>query len=49
MSLIYTCELCGASPFDYLTALKRHAVAAASNPGKWMPWNYWQALADTDP
>ena len=25
MSLIHTCELCGANPFDYLTELDRHA------------------------
>jgi transposase len=49
MSLIYTCELSGASPFDYLTALDRHGDEAASNPAAWMPWNYRQALADTTP
>ncbi len=25
MSLIHTCELCGANPFDYLTELQKHA------------------------
>jgi hypothetical protein len=40
MSLIATCELCGANPFDYLTELDRHASEAASNPAAWMPWNY---------
>ena len=30
MSLIYTCELCGANPFDYLTELKRHASELCS-------------------
>jgi len=25
MSLIHTCELCGANPFDYLTEVERHA------------------------
>jgi hypothetical protein len=40
MSLIYTCELCGANPFDYLTELDRHAGEASSNPQNWMPWNY---------
>jgi len=40
MSLIHTCELCGANPFDYLTELERHADDAALNPGGWMPWNY---------
>ena len=45
MSLIATCELCGANPFDYLTELDRHASAAASNPAAWMPWNYRETLA----
>jgi len=40
MSLIYTCELCGANPFDYLTELKRHADQLAAKPERWMPWNY---------
>jgi transposase len=45
MSLIHTCELCGANPFDYLTELQRHAKALAANPSEWMPWNYREALA----
>jgi transposase len=44
MSLIYTCELCGANPFDYLTELDRHADELAAAPGRWMPWNYRQRL-----
>jgi hypothetical protein len=44
MSLIYTCELCGANPFDYLTELQRHTKELASTPGNWMPWNYRQTL-----
>jgi hypothetical protein len=47
MSLIYTCELCGANSFDYLTELERHAGGAASNPQDWMPWNYretWEGM-----
>jgi len=32
MSLIHTCELCGANPFDYLTELQRHADELARNP-----------------
>jgi len=44
MSLIHTCELCGANPFDYLTALQRHAVELARNPPAWMPWNYSERL-----
>ena len=44
MSLIYTCELCGANPLDYLTELQRHADELASNPQDWMPWNYRETL-----
>ena len=44
MSLIHTCELCGANPFDYLTELDRHAGEAAANPQNWMPWNYQKSL-----
>jgi hypothetical protein len=44
MSLIYTCELCGANPFDYLTELERHADQLATAPQCWMPWNYRQTL-----
>jgi transposase len=46
MSLIATCELCGANPFDYLTELDRHASDAATHPAAWMPWNYRETLAD---
>jgi len=45
MSLIATCELCGANPFDYLTELYRPASAAASTPAAWLPWNYRETLA----
>jgi transposase len=45
MSLIYTCQLNQANPFDYLTKLQRHAEAVAACPGSWMPWNYRDALA----
>jgi transposase len=45
MSLIATCELCGANPFDYLTELDRHAHEAATHPAAWMPWNYRATLA----
>jgi len=44
MSLIYTCELCGVNPFDYLTELERHADELAANPQRWMPWNYRETL-----
>jgi hypothetical protein len=45
MSLIHTCELCGANPFDYLTELNRHAAELSADPKAWMPWNYRETLA----
>ena len=44
MSLIHTCELNGANPFDYLTETQRHSTELAKNPAAWMPWNYGEAL-----
>jgi len=44
MSLIHTCELNGANPFEYLTALQKHSAELAHNPSMWMPWNYRQEL-----
>ncbi len=44
MSLIHTCELCEANPFNYLTELQRHAAELSANPSRWMPWNYRQHL-----
>jgi len=32
MSLIHTCELNGANPFDYLTELQRHAEELKGKP-----------------
>jgi transposase len=43
MSLIYTCQLNGANPFDYLTELQRHVGELAASPHLWMPWNYRDA------
>ncbi len=49
MSLIYTCELCGVNPFDYLTELQKHSEELFKKPADWMPWNYPAALpAGTD-
>jgi transposase len=45
MSLIHTCELSNANPFDYLTELQKHPTELASNPSAWMPWNYAETLA----
>ena len=44
MSLIHTCELNGANPFDYLTELLRHAGQLKQNPSEWMPWSYRQTI-----
>jgi transposase len=44
MSLIYTCQLNDANPFDYLTQLQRHPEQLAASPQFWMPWNYRAAL-----
>jgi len=44
MSLIYTCQLCGANPRDYLTELQRHADELTAEPQRWMPWNYRDTL-----
>jgi transposase len=43
-SLIYTCQLNEANPFDYLTELQRHGDELATSPECWMPWNYREAL-----
>jgi hypothetical protein len=40
MSLIHTCELAGANPFDDLTMLQQLRDALAATPAAWMPWNY---------
>jgi transposase len=49
MSLIYTCELNGVNPLDYLNELERHADELASHPEQWMPWNYRTTLAQLVP
>ncbi len=45
MSLIYTTELSGGNPFDYLTQLLKHPEEVRSSPHEWMPWNYQEAVA----
>ena len=44
MSLIYTCELNGVDPFDYLNQLQEHASDLAASPSDWMPWTYRETL-----
>jgi transposase len=45
MSLIHTCRLSKANPFDYLVALQRHSHEVFKNPKEWLPWNYGAAIA----
>lgn len=45
MSLIHTCQLCGANSFDYLIELQRDSRELTTSPAEWMPWNYQEALA----
>jgi transposase len=47
MSLIYTCQLNDANPFDYLTQLQRHVEQVALRPELWMPWNYRAILRES--
>lgn len=49
MSLIHTCQLCDANPFEYLTELQRHIREVAANPSFWMPWNYRGVLEHGPP
>ena len=44
MSLIHTCELNGADPFDYLTQIQLHAKEVREHPEQWMPWTYRKDL-----
>jgi transposase len=46
MSLIHTCELCSANPFDYLVALRENSSEVKYQPEQWMPWNYKQAASE---
>jgi transposase len=48
MSLIHTCEHCGANPFDYLTTLQRHLRQMHEHPERWLPWNYKANLQISD-
>lgn len=48
MSLVHSCELCGANPFDYLTELQRHVAELKSRHADWMPWNYRGTLQRAD-
>ena len=45
MSLIYTTELAGENPFEYLTTLLNHAEEVEQAPAAWLPWSYRETLA----
>lgn len=45
MTLIYSAELNGIAPFEYLVALQRHAREVSEHPDDWLPWNYQATLA----
>jgi transposase len=49
MSMIHTCELCKANPFDYLVALRENTVEVKRCPDQWMPWNYKRPPVSTSP
>jgi transposase len=44
MSLIHTCELNDANPFDYVTELQKHTSEMTRIPTAWMQWNYRRTL-----
>jgi hypothetical protein len=46
MSLIETCRRAKANPFEYLTKLQENAIDVINNPGKWLPWNYKETIAE---
>lgn len=45
ISLIYTCQLSGANPLEYLTAIQENPSLAQATPEAWMPWNYRNAIS----
>jgi transposase len=49
MSFIHTCSLMKVNAFEYLTDLLRNGDKLAADPGRWMPWNYKQALSQIPP
>lgn len=40
MSLIYTCQLAGVNPLDYLTCLLKNGQKLEQSPDTYLPWNY---------
>jgi transposase len=48
MSLIHTCQLNRVNPFEYLLALQDHGQDVAKDVGRWLPWNFTEALVPAD-
>ena len=46
MSMIHTCELCDANPFEYLAALRENSDAVKDQPASWMPWDYHHTMPE---
>lgn len=46
MSLIHTCRLNDANPFNYITELQKHSADVFANPSSWLPWNYKDRLCE---
>jgi len=45
MALIYTAELHGENPFEYLVALLVHSTDVVVDPAAWLPWTFRATLA----
>lgn len=45
MALIYTAELHGENPFEFLVALLTHPADVATDPAAWLPWTFRATLA----
>ena len=43
--IIYTGELSGFNPFEYLIALQVYKDQIVKEPKAWLPWNYENTLA----
>ncbi len=48
MSLIQTCRLAGANPYEYLSSVVKNADRVRGDPHQWLPWNYTQSLATAE-
>jgi transposase len=46
MSVIETCVLNGANPWEYLVAVQKYQKDVRSNPSLWVPWLYENRLKE---